>query len=95
MKAAGLPVDCLEPQGTIYLAARFALHGRGSSDERVLQTNEDIRRYLLDTARVGIVPFDAFGSSEPGWFRMSVGALSPDAIDALLGRLEAALRALA
>jgi aspartate aminotransferase len=95
MKAAGLPVDCLQPQGTIYLAACFALHGRRTANQRALQTNEDIRRYLLDTARVGIVPFDAFGSSAPGWFRMSVGVLSPDAIDALLERLELALRAVA
>jgi len=94
LKGTGLPVDCLAPQGAIYLAAKFDLVGRRTPDGPTLETNEDIRRYLLDAARVGIVPLDAFGASLPGWFRMSIGAVSLEDIDALGVRLEAALRSL-
>jgi aspartate aminotransferase len=42
------------------------------------------------------VPFQAFGlREESGWFRLSVGAVSTDEIPATLGRLEAALSAVA
>jgi aspartate aminotransferase len=95
MKAAGLPVDCVEPQGTIYLAAKIDVRGRRTPDGRTLQTNEEIRSYLLDAARVGIVPLDAFGAHLPGWFRMSIGAVSEADVDTLTARLETALRALA
>jgi aspartate aminotransferase len=95
MKAAGLPVDCVAPQGTIYLAAKLDLRGRRRSDGGALQSNEEIRTYLLDAARVGVVPLDAFGASLPGWFRISIGAVSEAEVEALLGRLELALRALA
>jgi aspartate aminotransferase len=94
MKAAGLPVDCVEPQGTIYLAAKLDLRGRRTPEGRTLRTNEEIRSYLLDAARVGIVPLDAFGANLPGWFRMSIGAVSEADVDALTARLETALRVL-
>ena len=45
-------------------------------------TNEDIRRLLLQHAGVAMVPFQAFGlEREDGWFRLSVGAVSPGAIE--------------
>jgi aspartate aminotransferase len=61
-----------------------------------LQSNDDIRQYLLEEAGVAVVPFQAFGlREESGWFRLSVGAVSTDEIPATLGRLEAALSAVA
>jgi aspartate aminotransferase len=93
MKTAGLPVDAIVPQGAIYLSARFDLNGR-AVDGETLHTNEDIRRYLLGAAGLGMVPFQAFGlKDDTGWFRLSVGAVSHDDIAALLPRLRAALEA--
>ena len=60
----------------------------------MLASDEDVRAYLLGAAGVAIVPFQAFGVSEDtGWFRLSVGAVSPDAIARMLPRLERAIRA--
>ncbi|MBK8979996.1 MAG: aminotransferase class I/II-fold pyridoxal phosphate-dependent enzyme [Planctomycetes bacterium] len=82
----GLPIDAIEPQGAIYLSARFDLIG-----ER-FPSNEAIRRHLLGAAGVAVVPFQAFGLDEDtGWFRLSVGAVSPREIEAMLPRLRAAL----
>jgi len=90
MRADGLPVHAIEPQGAIYLTAQFDLIGRGD-----LKTNEDIRRLLLEKAGFAVVPFQAFGlKRETGWFRLSVGAVSPDEIRAGLDRVRAAVSAL-
>jgi aspartate aminotransferase len=81
--------------GAIYLTAQFNLIGRKTSKGTVLQTNEDIRKYLLEEARLAIVPFQAFGSQEnTGWFRLSAGAVSMEAIEEMLPRLRQALEAL-
>jgi len=83
----GLPVDAIAPQGGIYLSFRVDLVGKG------FDTNEGIRKWLLDEAGVAVVPFQAFDMREDsGWFRMSVGAVGLDDIDGALSRLEAVLR---
>jgi aspartate aminotransferase len=92
MRDEGLPVDALAPEGAIYLSARFDLAGRNVRDGTALETDEDVRAYLLRAAGVAIVPFQAFGVSEDtGWFRLSVGAVSPEAIARMLPRLRAAI----
>jgi aspartate aminotransferase len=92
MRAKGLPVDAVEPEGAIYLTARFNLIGRAASDGRRFETNEQIRAYLLAEALFAAVPFQAFGvRGENGWFRLSVGAVSLQEIAEALPRLEAAL----
>ncbi|MCU1246445.1 MAG: Aspartate aminotransferase [Acidobacteria bacterium] len=88
MRAEGLPVDAIVPQGAIYLSVQFDLIGRG------FNSNEEIRRFLLEKAGFAVVPFQAFGlKTEGGWFRLSAGAVSPDAIRAGLERVRAALLA--
>ena len=91
MQDAGLPVDAIPPQGAIYLSARFdvigtTLHGT------TFETNEDIRRFVLEHAGFAVVPFGAFGlKDENGWMRLSVGAASLAQIAAGLPRLRTAL----
>jgi len=90
MRARGIAVEAVAPEGTLYLSARFPLGGtfRG----RALKTNEDVRKLLLDEAGVAVVPFQAFAlPREDGWFRLSVGAVSVAAIEQGLARLEAVL----
>jgi aspartate aminotransferase len=95
LRAQGHPVEAIAPMGAIYLSARFALHGRRTPEGEVLRTNEDIRRWLLAAAGLAVVPFQAFGMREDtGWFRLSVGAVSPEAIAAMFTRLVPAMAAL-
>jgi aspartate aminotransferase len=95
MKQRGLPVDSIPPMGAIYLTARIHPFGRRTPEGAELRTNDDVRRYVLEAAGIGVVPFQAFGSTEDeGWFRLSVGAVSPADIEAALPRLEEALRRL-
>lgn len=87
----GHPVETIRPQGAIYLSARFDLKGSTWGGEP-LDTNEVIRRLMLREAALGMVPFQAFGLKvETGWFRLSVGAVSLEAIEALFPRLRAVL----
>jgi aspartate aminotransferase len=95
LEAEGLPVRCLPPMGAIYLTAHIGVHGKSSPQGSVLRTNEDVRRYLLEAAAFGIVPFEAFGArNQEGWFRLSVGAVGLRDIDEALPRVAKALRAL-
>jgi aspartate aminotransferase len=88
-------VDSIAPMGAIYLTARCAPFGRRTPDGVELRTNDDVRRYLLETAQFAVVPFQAFGVPEDsGWFRLSVGAVSVDEIRAALPRVRTALAAL-
>jgi aspartate aminotransferase len=87
MRRDGFPVECITPQGAIYLSLRLALNGRTVRGHR-LETNEQIRKLLLDEAGLAVVPFQAFGlPDESGWFRLSVGAISLDEIEQLFPRL--------
>jgi aspartate aminotransferase len=92
---AGLPVRAIPPMGAIYLTVRVHPFGRRTPSGQVLTTNEDVRRYLLDAARVAVVPFQAFGvAGDEGWFRLSVGAVGLGELDGALERVGQALRAL-
>lgn len=97
MKADGIPVDSIEPQGAIYLSIQLRLLGKTTPGGNVLTNNEDIREYMLQDAAFGLVPFSAFGveeEDEDGWFRASIGAISVDEIRASIPRVIAAIEAL-
>ena len=92
MKADGFPVDCISPQGAIYLSLRLDLVGRAVGGVKI-GSNEAIRQLLLDRAGLAVVPFQAFGLEEDsGWFRLSVGAVSMDDIEQVFPRLRAILK---
>lgn len=95
LKNEGLPVDSIPPMGAIYLTVRIVPFGQTTPSGQVLRTNEDVRKYVLTDAGIGIVPFQAFGvPGDDGWFRLSVGAVSEADIKAALPRLAAAMSAL-
>lgn len=74
LKAEGLPVDSIAPQGAIYLSVRVDLPNATSR--------------LLNDAGIALVPFGAFGASATSpWFRLSVGTLRLTDIEPLLHRL--------
>lgn len=94
LAALGLPVRSIPPMGAIYLSAQFDIIGR-THNGKVLQSNEDVRQFLLSEAGFGVVPFDAFGLREQsGWMRLSVGSVSLADLEGGLTRIGAALKTL-
>jgi len=93
MHARGLPIESVAPEGTLYLSAKIDLFGRRVAG-REIRSNEDLRRLLLEEAGLAVVPFQAFAlQRENGWFRLSVGAVSLQAIEDGMARLERLLDA--
>ena len=91
LKKKGLPVDAIAPEGAIYLTIKFDFAGKKAGD-RILQTQSDVTSYLLDDAKLAIVPFYAFGASNnSAWYRLSVGTCKKEGIKEMLGKLETTL----
>lgn len=91
MREEGLPVDCIYPEGAIYVSVQFRLRGKRIGG-RTIEDNEMIRSLLLDKAGVGLIPFQAFGlEDESGWMRLSVGAVSMEQIRDVFPRVRALL----
>ncbi len=92
LRAEGLPVEVIAPQGAMYLSARF---GGETTEKSATDATDATRRYLLQEAGLAVVPFEAFGyHGEPGWFRLSVGSVSEAAIEDVLRGLRGALEVL-
>lgn len=92
LKAAGFKVDAITPQAAIYLTVQFNLHGQKTANGNVLATTKDITKYLLDEAKLAIVPFSAFGASaDSSWYRLSVGTCKLEDVDGAIANLKAAL----
>jgi len=81
LKGMGYDVDAIAPQAAIYLTVKFDLAGRKTKAGKVLQTQSDVTNYILDEAKVAIVPFSAFGSTDHSpWYRLSVGTCNKNEI---------------
>lgn len=98
MRDEGLPVDCLDPQGAIYLSVHFGAPVAAAAKRAypsIDGTDEAVRVFLLERAGLGVVPFTAFGTPDgTGWIRISVGTTTPQTVADALDRLRSALRAL-
>ncbi|MBC5993856.1 pyridoxal phosphate-dependent aminotransferase [Pontibacter cellulosilyticus] len=95
LKADGFAVDAIVPMGAIYLSAKIDVAGKTVPDGKALQTSQDVTFYVLQEAKLAVVPFSAFGSSRDlNWFRLSVGGASLEEIKDSLGRLRGALERL-
>ena len=92
LRAKGHQVEAIAPQGSIYLSMRIDIRGKRTPDGKLIQTDEDIRVYLLHAADIALIPFSCFGVKEDrAWFRASVGAVSKADCEAIGPRLEQAL----
>jgi len=95
LKKEGYQVDAIAPEAAIYLTVQFSLHGKITPEGNVLSTTKDITKYLLDEAKVAIVPFYAFGSSEDSaWYRLSVGTCKTEDVEGVISNLREALQKL-
>ena len=90
LKAEGLPVDAIAPQGAMYLSVKVDLIGKYG-----FQSTDDIRKFLLDQADCAAIPFHCFGDHvHLGWFRFSIGAVSMHEISESIVKIKSALIAL-
>lgn len=95
LKEEGFKVDVIAPQAAMYLAVQFNLNGMVYPDGTKLDSTEKITQYLLNDARIALVPFYAFGAStNSNWYRLSVGTASMKDIDGFFVNLRKALEQL-
>ncbi|MFI5220576.1 MAG: aminotransferase class I/II-fold pyridoxal phosphate-dependent enzyme, partial [Bacteroidia bacterium] len=95
LKKDGFKVSCIAPQAAIYLTVQIDLVGKKTSGGVVLKTQQDVTDYLVDVAKIALVPFSAFGASEDStWYRLSVGTCKLEEVEAIVLSLRNALSAL-
>jgi aspartate aminotransferase len=92
LRQSGFDVDAIAPQAAIYLTVKLNLKGRTTRAGKVLASQNDVTKYILDEAKVAIVPFSAFGSSpESPWYRLSVGTCNANEISGVFDSLKKAM----
>ena len=95
LKNEGFPVNSIAPEGAIYLTLQFALNGKSTPNQQVLTTTADITKFLLETCKLAVVPFSAFGASaNSNWYRLSVGTATEEDVNQALQALGDELRKL-
>lgn len=95
LKKNGFKVDAVSPQAGIYLTVQFDLVGQQTTGGKVLASTEDVAKYILDDAKVAVVPFYAFGSpKESTWYRVSIGTCKVEDIDRIFINLRNSLQKL-
>ena len=95
LKKEGFDVDAIEPQGAIYLTIKINLAGKRTEAGKILRNQTDVTSYILDEARLAIVPFSAFGASKNSpWYRLSVGTCQKEKIPAMFQQLRLAIKKL-
>lgn len=74
LKKDGFPIEVIPPQGAMYLTINFKLVGKKTPSGKIIETTDDILNFILEDAKVALVPFYAFGAPKSStWFRLSVG----------------------
>lgn len=92
LKNAGHPVDAIAPEAAIYLTIKIDLAGMKTSSGKIINDQEDVTDYLLNEAKLAIVPFYAFGAPKTSaWYRLSVGTCKKEDISEMLMKLREAL----
>ncbi len=92
LKAEGYGVDAITPQAAIYLTIKVDLVGKTTAAGKLLEKQVDVSDYLLNEAKLAVVPFYAFGAAKTSpWYRLSVGTCRKEEIDGMLGLLKDAL----
>ncbi|MBG9375265.1 aminotransferase class I/II-fold pyridoxal phosphate-dependent enzyme [Panacibacter sp. DH6] len=91
LREKGYAVDAIAPQAAIYLTIKIDLTGK-KHGTHVLQTQHDVTDYILNEAKLAVVPFYAFGAENNSpWYRLSVGTCRLEEIEPVFEKLDAAL----
>ena len=65
------------------------------AEGKILATTKDVTKYILDEAKVAVVPFYAFGTDDnSSWYRLSVGTCKMEDVDGAITGLRNALKKL-
>lgn len=92
LKKEGFLVDSVAPQAAIYLTIKIDLVGQKTQSGALLASQSDVTSYLLNEAKLAVVPFYAFGAAATSpWYRLSVGTSKKEEIPAMLEGLRQAL----
>lgn len=93
LKNEGLSVDAFAPEAAIYLPIKIDLAGKKTADGKILENQGDVTAYILNEAKLAVVPFYAFGSARSSaWYRLSVGTCKKEEINEMIGKLREALK---
>jgi aspartate aminotransferase len=93
LKKDGFPVDAIAPQAAIYLTVKIDLVGKKTPSGQLLEKQADVTAYILNEAKLAIVPFHAFGASKTSpWYRLSVGTVKIEEIHEMFQKLKEALK---
>ena len=92
LKKEGYPVDAIAPQAAIYLTVQIDLVGKKMADGSVINDQEAVTAYVLNEAKLALVPFNYFGAGkDSAWYRLSVGCCRKEDIQTVIEKLKAAL----
>jgi aspartate aminotransferase len=92
LKKEGYKVDAIAPQAAIYLTVKLDLTGKKTADGTVLADQAAVTSYILNEAKLALVPFNAFGAAKNSpWYRLSVGTCVKEEIPAVFAKLRQAL----
>lgn len=95
LKQEGFAVDAIAPQAAIYLTIQINYAGKKTAEGKLLANQADVTSYILNEAKLAVVPFYAFGASaDSSWYRLSVGTCKKEEIDEMLEMLKSALKKL-
>jgi aspartate aminotransferase len=95
LNAEGYSVDAITPEAAIYLTIKIDLVGKTTADGKTLADQGAVTAYILNEAKLAVVPFYAFGASRSSaWYRLSVGTCKKDEIDEMTKKLREALQKL-
>jgi len=95
LKGEGYPVNAIAPQAAIYLTIQIDLINKSTPDGELIKNQEAVTRYILNEAKLAVVPFYAFGTPrDSNWYRLSVGTSKKEEIDEMIDILRRALKKL-
>jgi aspartate aminotransferase len=95
LKNLGFPVDTISPQAAIYLTVKIDLSGSHTRSGELLAGQPDVTAYILNEAKLALVPFSAFGAPKNSpWYRLSVGTCHLEDIPEMFQQLREAMEKL-
>ncbi len=95
LKNDGLPIDVISPQAAIYLTVKIDIIGKTKADGSTINSIEDTTAYILNEAKVAMVPFYCFGAPRTSkWYRLSIGTAKREDVEGAVSSIRKALEKL-
>ena len=95
LKSEGFTVDAISPEAAMYLTVQINLKGKVNQEGNMLKNQKQVTDYILNDAKLAIVPFTAFGASaDSDWYRLSVGTCKKEEINEMIQKLKQSLQKL-